>query len=76
MRRVRSTKGVRLWDLKHGHKLVVTCGCGRITHFLPGFLERHYRLPSDMLVYDLRYRLRCGKCNSRDRFEITIEESR
>ena len=65
-----------MWDLKHGHRIVVTCGCGRITHFLPGYLERHYGVASDTLVWDLRYRFRCLKCNSRDRFEITIEDGR
>ena len=65
---------MKLRDLKHDHKTVVTCGCGRITHFLPGFLQSHFRVPSDTLVWDLRYRLRCSKCNAKDRFEIVIEE--
>ena len=65
-----------MWDLNHGQRIVVSCVCGRVTHFLPGHLERRYRLASDTLVWELRYRLRCSKCNSRDRFEITIEDER
>ncbi len=60
-------EGVRLWDLKDGQRVAVTCICGRITHFLPGVLQRLHKMPSDTLVYDLRYGLRCQKCRSRAR---------
>jgi hypothetical protein len=33
-------------------------------------------MPSDTLVYDLRYRLRCQKCRSRDQFTVTVEEDK
>jgi hypothetical protein len=35
-------------------------------------LQRRYRLPSDTLVYDLQYRFKCGRCNSRD-IDVSIE---
>jgi hypothetical protein len=51
-------RGLRLWDVRDGQKIVVTCTCGQIAHFLPGVLQRLHKMPSDTLVYDLRYRLR------------------
>jgi hypothetical protein len=44
--------------VRDGQKIVVTCTCGQIAHFLPGVLQRLHKLPSDTLVHDLRYRLR------------------
>jgi hypothetical protein len=60
----------------YGQKIIVTCTCGQIAHFLPGVLQRLHKLPSDTLVYDLRYRLRCAKCRSRERFTVTIAEDK
>jgi hypothetical protein len=70
------SRGLQLWDVRDGQKIVVTCTCGQIAHFLPGVLRRLHKLPSDTLVYDLRYRLRCQKCRSRDHFTVTVEEDR
>jgi hypothetical protein len=40
-----------------------------------GALQRLRRLLSDTLVYDLKFRFRCRKCNSRrDTFEVTVKE--
>jgi hypothetical protein len=47
-----------------------------MAHFMPGTLQRLPRLPSDTLVRDLRYRLRCAKCNSRDRFTVAVESTK
>jgi hypothetical protein len=38
-------------------------------------LQRLHRLPSDTLVYDLRFRFGCKKCNGTD-FDVTVEELR
>ena len=35
-----------------------------------------YQVPSDMLVYDLQFRLRCKGCNRRGGFRITIFDGR
>jgi hypothetical protein len=32
-----------------------------------GELQRRHKLPSDLLVYDLRYRLRCPVCPRKER---------
>ena len=33
-------------------------------------------MPSDMLVYDLQFRIRCSHCNRRSGFRITILDER
>jgi hypothetical protein len=49
--------------------------CGQTTHVLPGTLQRLHRLPSDTRMCDLRYRLRCTKCNSQARFTVTVKDT-
>ena len=63
---------LRLGDLAPHEVIVVRCPCGRSVEYFPGFLQRRHRLPSDFLVYDLQFRLRCSHCNARAGFRITI----
>jgi hypothetical protein len=42
---------LRLFDLGRSEMIEVACTCGWTTHNGPGFLQRRYRLPSDMLIY-------------------------
>ena len=73
------TKGdrwLRLGDLAAHEVIVVCCPCERSVEFPPGFLQRRYRLASDMLVYDLQFRLRCSHCNRRSGFRVTIVDNR
>ncbi len=65
-----------LIDLRPYEVVAVRCRCGRIVHYPNGYLQRHAKLSSLMLVYDLQYRLRCAHCNSRDRFQISVEDHR
>ena len=67
---------IRLFDLAAHEIVVVRCECGRITEYGRGFLQRHYRIPSDTLVYDLQFRLRCQHCNRIEGFEISILDER
>jgi hypothetical protein len=67
-------RALRLWDLRENQAVVVKCCCGRIAQFGPGVLQRLYRVPSDTLVYDLRFRLRCSRCNAKRGFEVTVVE--
>ena len=67
---------MRLWDLGANQAVFIRCRCGRIAQYGPGVLQRLYRVPSDTLVSDLRFRLRCRNCNGRDSFEVTVEELR
>ena len=54
---------------------MVRCGCGR-SEYPPGYLQRRYRMPSDTLVYDLQFRLRCQGCDRRGGFRISIFDGR
>ncbi len=67
---------LRLGDLAPHEVIVVRCPCGRSVEFPPGFLQRRYREPSDTLVFDLQFRLRCYACNRRAGFRITIFDNR
>jgi hypothetical protein len=70
------SRTLRLFDLAPHEAIVVTCECGWITTYGPGFLQRHHRLPSDTLIYDLQYRLRCRHCNRTNGFGIIVEDRR
>src|ERR1700693_2625100 len=52
-------RAMRLYDLADDEVIEVRCPCGRIAEYMPGLLQRLYRVPSDVLVYDLQFRLRC-----------------
>ena len=52
------------------------CERGRSVEYPPGFLQRRRRVPSDTLVFDLQFRLRCSHCNARMGFRITIFDER
>ena len=67
---------LRLGDLAPHEVIVVRCPCGRSVEYHKGFLQRRHRVPSDFLVYDLQFRLRCSHCNARAGFRITILDER
>ena len=67
---------LRLGDLAAHEVIVVRCPCERSVEFPPGFLQRRHRFPSDTLVFDLQFRLRCKGCNRRSGFRITIFDVR
>jgi len=51
---------LRLYDVGPSDILTVQCSCGRLARFAAGELQRRHRVPSDTLLHDLQYRLRCG----------------
>lgn len=63
---------LRLVDLQPRDIIVVRCECGRIVEYREGMLQKLYRVPSDTLVCDLRFRLRCRHCNARGDVKISI----
>ncbi len=65
---------MRLLDLAPKDVIVVRCECGWIAHYGPGLLQRHHRVPSDTLIYDLQYRFRCKHCRRRTGFAISVED--
>jgi hypothetical protein len=68
-------RALRLYDLADFESVVVSCPCGRITEYMPGVLQRLRHLPSDTLIYDLQYRLRCRHCNRRSGFRIAVVDN-
>ena len=67
---------LRLIDLKPHEHIFVRCQCGRVVQYMPGLLQRRYRLPSTTLIYDLQFRLRCSHCRAFAGFEITVLDMR
>jgi hypothetical protein len=67
---------LRLGDLAAHEVIVVRCPCERSVEFPPGYLQRRHQMPSDTLVFDLQFRLRCEGCNRRAGFRITIFDNR
>ena len=63
-------------DLAPHEVIVVRCPCGRSVEYHKGFLQRRHRVPSDTLVFDLQFRLRCSHCNGRAGFRVTIFDTR
>jgi hypothetical protein len=67
---------LRLLDLQTYESVVIACGCGRIIEYAPGVLQRLYRVRSDMLIFDLQFRLRCRHCNATRGFRISVVDKR
>jgi hypothetical protein len=67
---------LRLLDLAEHQHIVVTCQCGRIVEYMPGFLQRRHRLASTTLIYDLQFRLRCRHCRAERGFKIVVADVR
>jgi hypothetical protein len=67
---------LRLYHMKRLDVLTVQCPCGHIGRFAHGELQRKHRVPSDILIADLQYRLRCGfsQCRRRKGMRILLWE--
>lgn len=63
---------MRLFDLADDEAVRVECVCGRSVEYPPSLLQRRHRLPSDTLLYDLQFRLRCKRCNRIGGFTISV----
>jgi hypothetical protein len=62
----------RLFDLADDERVHVRCQCGMSVEFHPGVFPKRYHTPSDTLIYDLRYRLKCSHCARKTGHEISI----
>jgi len=67
---------LRLFDLQEHDVVVVTCHCGHITEHANGTLQRLHRVPSDTLIYDSQFHLRCKHCHRSKGFKIAIKDRR
>jgi hypothetical protein len=63
---------LRLFDLSPTEVVVTRCLCGQIVEFGNGILQRRHRIPSDTLIYDLQFKLRCSHCNRTSGFTISV----
>jgi len=72
----RDPRTLRLFDLDPQDAIIVSCVCGWITEYCDGVLQRRHRVPSDTLIFDLQYRLRCNQCGRRRGFTIAIQDRR
>lgn len=62
----------RIADIAQDEAMSVSCLCGRTVHYLPGFLQRSRRIPSETLIAGLAGRLRCTHCGSKVGITISI----
>lgn len=72
----RDPRTIRLFDLVPHEVVRIACECGHITEYGYGLLQRLHRFPSDTLVFDLQFRLRCAHCNRKTGFRISITDPR
>jgi hypothetical protein len=72
---IRDPRTLRLWDLADNEAVVVTCTCRSVVQYRRGYLQRRHRLPSDTLIYDLQFKLRCKHCNVTSGFKIEVRDT-
>ena len=72
----RDPRLIRLFDLADDDMIAITCpACTRCLEYGSDYFQRHLRYPSDMLVYDLRYRVgSCSKCNRGYGFGVAVRK--
>jgi hypothetical protein len=63
---------LRIHDLEPAEVIEVVCLCQRIVNLTAATLFRLHRIPSDTLIYDLQFLLKCGRCGRRDDFKIAV----
>ncbi len=76
MERDDDIRRTRLYDLADHERIHVQCQCGFIAEFHPTLFPKRYRTPSDTLVYDLQFKLKCSHCGRKAGFEIAIMSRR
>jgi hypothetical protein len=69
-------KDIRLVDIKPGETIIARCHCGHCAEFPYGHLQRHHKLPSSTLIFDLQFKMRCKACKSAGPFRIALLDER
>lgn len=55
------SRTLRLYDVATHEAIRIVCpGCTKIVEYLYGLLQRRHGLRSDMLIFDLQFKLRCS----------------
>lgn len=72
----RDPRLIRLFDLAGDDMIAITCpACGQCREYGCDYFQRHMRYPSDMLLYDLRYRVgHCSACNRSSGFGVEVRK--
>jgi hypothetical protein len=71
----RDPRLIRLFDLVDDDRVLITCPCGNTRDYASEYFQRRMRFPSDMLVYDLRFRVgSCSRCNRDHGFGIQVSK--
>jgi hypothetical protein len=72
----RDPRLIRLFDLADDDMIAITCpACGKCREYGNDYFQRHMRYPSDMLLYDLRYRVgSCSSCNRSYGFGVEVRK--
>jgi hypothetical protein len=72
----RDPRLIRLFDLADDDMIAITCpACLRCQEYASDYFQKNMRYPSDMLLYDLRYRVgRCSMCNRGYGFGIEVRK--
>jgi hypothetical protein len=70
----RDPRLIRLFDLADDDRIQISCPkCSSIKDYGSEYFQRRMRFPSDMLVYDLQFRIgACSQCNRAYGFGIQI----
>ena len=63
---------LRLYEIGSADVLTVQCSCGHFSRFASAELQRRHKLPSDILIYDLQFRLRCQMCRRKKGMRILL----
>lgn len=63
----------RLADLRSGDFVKVECRCGHIELIPPVGLIHGMRLPSEMLILDLKPRFRCRECDHKGALIVSVK---
>src|SRR5512135_2910349 len=67
-----SPRTLRLYDIEPQDVLTAQCPCGHIGRFAEGDLQRRFHVPSDTLIADLQYRMRCRQCRRSKGLRIVL----
>src|SRR6185437_1248538 len=66
---------IRLFDLARDDRIIIGCRCGNCRDYGSDFFQRNIRFASDMLLFDLRYRVgKCSECGRLNGFGVEVRK--
>jgi hypothetical protein len=67
---------MRFLDLEPCSHIIIRCPCGRCTEFTYGYFQTRHGIPSDALIYDLKFKMRCRHCRRKRGFGVAVWDGR